>query len=141
MLPTAARLIHLLLYAGAAAGCLLILYAGFRESRGDLTGARRLARIGGFAMAGTTLCTVASGPAVMALLPPEQKQALLESADHTLLFLAVGAILTMISGFVGLLAGLTGKPRPTGYFAALLFAVSVALILAADLAAGTPDAG
>ena len=44
--------------------------------------------------------------------------------------IACGAVLTLLAGFVGLLGGLSGKPRPAGRFAALLYLSSLIVLLA-----------
>ena len=89
----------------AATGFLIILLAGRREARGKLQEARRLARLGGW-------------PALAGAL----SVALLSSA--------LPALLLAFAGFAGLLAGLSGKPRPTGQIAAILFAAVLLLLVA-----------
>jgi hypothetical protein len=98
----------------AAAGFLTILLAAGREARGELRVARRLVRLGGWpATAGAfgtavLIHTAASGPLAIA-----------------------SAVLICSAGLAGLLAGLSGKPRPTGHFAAGLFLAGLLLLLAA----------
>jgi hypothetical protein len=95
--------------AVGAAGFAAILLAGRREARGELEEARRLVRLGGWpALAGATSLALLSGGA--APLP------------------LVSASLLVLSGFAAMLAGLSGKPRPTGHFAALLFAAGLLLL-------------
>jgi hypothetical protein len=94
----------------AATGFLLILLAGRREARGDLQAARRLVRLGGW--------PAFSGALSLALLAG--------LADPLAI---AGAMTFAVSGCAGLLAGLSGKPRPTGQFAAALFIAGL-LILA-----------
>ncbi len=128
---TAVQVVHLLLYAGAVAGGMLILLAGARERRGDLEAARRLARHGGFAMAGCTLAAVPTGVAWLALLPAPVRERLLGADAAATIGLTLGSGLAVLAGFVGLLAGLSGKPRPGGWFAAALLAVALAVVLSA----------
>ncbi len=98
----------------AAAGLLMILQAGGMEARGELQPARRRARLGGWLAApggfGTAvlILTAASGP-----------------------FAIAGAVLVLLGGFAGLLAALSGKPRPGGHFAAALFLAGMLCLLAA----------
>jgi hypothetical protein len=90
----------------AATGFSIILLAGRREARGKLREARRLARLGGWpALAGALSLALLSSVLPALLLAP--------------------------SGFAGLLAGLSGKPRPTGQIAAILFAAGLLLLVAA----------
>jgi hypothetical protein len=97
----------------AAAGLLMILLAGAREARGELSPARRLVRLGGWLAVpgsfGTAVLfhTAASGPIAIA-----------------------GAVLVSGAGFAGLLAALSGKPRPSGHFAAALFLAGLLCLLA-----------
>jgi len=86
----------------AATGFLLLLLAGRREAGGELREAARLARLGGW-------------------------PALAGAASLALLSSALPALLFALSGFAGLLAGLSGKPRPTGQIAAILFAAGLLL--------------
>jgi hypothetical protein len=98
----------------AAAGLLMILLAGAREARGELRAARRLVRLGGWlAVPGTfgtavLIHTASSGP-----------------------FAIAAAAIVLCSGFAGLLAALSGKPRPSGHFATLLFIAGLLALLAA----------
>jgi hypothetical protein len=91
----------------------LILLAGWREEAGRGVEARLIARRGGFGMAiGATLQVVS---AVLWYLAARD-------LSRSAVWSAVIAMLaTGLSGFVGLLAGLSGKPRPSGGFAAVLF--------------------
>jgi hypothetical protein len=96
----------------AATGFLLILFAGRCEARGKLEEARRLVRLGGWpALAGSFSLVILGGVA--------GAQAV------------YAAILFCLAGFAGLLAGLSGKPRPTGQIAATLFLAGL-LVLAAS---------
>lgn len=98
----------------AVAGLLMILLAGGREARGELGAARRLVRLGGWlAVPGSfgsavLIHTAASGP-----------------------FALAGALFFFGAGFTALLAALSGKPRPSGHFAAALFLAGLLCLLAA----------
>ena len=109
--------VHDLARGIAGLGCFLVLLAGWIERRGDLRGARRLARRGGFIAA-----TGAAAQAASALFLP--------GAAGSALPLAASAGAALASGFVALLAGLSGKPRPSGFLAALLWLASLFFHLA-----------
>jgi hypothetical protein len=90
-----------------AMGCGLVLRAGRSEAAGRLVEARRSARQGGFLAALGSLVAAAGAPRALA------------------------AGLLLASGFAALLAGLSGKPRPTGWAViALLVAGTVVGLLA-----------
>ena len=94
-----------------AMGCGMVLGAGRMEAEGRLEEAKRRARQGGFlAAVGSLLAAVGA-----AALPSQR---------------GVVAVLMLVSGFAALLAGLSGKPRPTGWaaLALLLAGIVVALI-------------
>ena len=96
----------------AATGFLLILLAGRREARGDLGAARRLVRLGGWpALAGALSLALLSG-----------------GASPRAIYCA---LLFSFSGCAGLLAGLSGKPRPTGQIAAVLYVAGLLILVAA----------
>ena len=104
---------HLLLLA---MGCGLVVRAGRLEAGGALVEARRLARRGGWLSALGALVA-----AVGALALPD------EAGPRRL----VAAGLLLASGFAALLAGLSGKPRPTGWAAlGLLLAGAVVAVVA-----------
>jgi hypothetical protein len=87
-----------LLFLVGSSGCLVLLRAGRDYADGRLDVARRRGRRGGRLMcAGDAVLAV-----VVAVTTP------------------TGAALAAAAGFVGLLGGLSGKPRPSGEFAALL---------------------
>ncbi len=104
----------ILLVAGPPAwvGCFLALQAGRRESRGQLGAARRGIRLGGF-----LICGGAAGAVVAALV------ALISYPASSGCPLLLTAALVSLggSGFVALLAALSGKPRPSGTFAVALY--------------------
>ena len=93
--------IHETARLAAGAACAALFVAGSRERSGNRAGARRLARRAGFVAAVATLVQLLSAP----WLP---WSALSEAAGAA-------------SGFVSLLAGLSGKPRPSCWFAAALW--------------------
>jgi hypothetical protein len=98
---------HLLLLA---MGCGMVLRAGRLESGGELVQAKRVARQGGW-LAGFGSLVAAVGAAALPASAP-----------------ARGGVAGMMlgAGFAALLAGLSGKPRPTGWAAlALLLAGAV----------------
>lgn len=102
----------------AALGCHLVLHAGREESsRGEAP--RHLLRAGGKLMlVGAALAAGLCGIALAswAALP--------------------GALACAAGGFAGLLAGISGKPRPSGPLAAMLYAVGVVLLCAAGRGTG-----
>src|SRR5262245_43605691 len=98
---------HLLLLA---MGCALVVRAGRLEAAGELEQARRGARSGGFVAALGSLVAAAGAVA----LPP--------AAGHER---TIAAICLLASGAAALLAGLSGKPRPTGWAALALLAAGV----------------
>ncbi len=102
-------------------GALLILAAGRAEHAGDLERARRVARWGGFLMIGGAVVAIAAGG--LTLL-----DAGIQRVHASLLW--AGPVTAAAAGFAGLLAGLAGKPRPTGYLAAALLATSMVIWLA-----------
>ena len=93
-----------------AMGCGLILRAGRLEAGGQLAEAKRAARQGGF-LAALGALVAAAGAAAM---PPSAGAAR-----------GLVAGLFLASGFAALLAGLAGKPRPTGWAAMALLAAGV----------------
>ncbi len=102
-------IVHVALCAATAAGCVRILRAGRLEGAGLLPQARRRARSGGFLAAGGALAATVSWLGRELLVPRDAPPAT-----------AVILLLGMLSGLVALLAGLSGKPRPSGWFAAAL---------------------
>ena len=101
-------LAHLLLLAFGVA---LVLRAGRLEAQGNLVEAKRTVRRGGWVAAiGAPVAAVGAGS-----LPAHP---------------AVVAIVMLVSGFAAWLAGLAGKPRPTGWAAAGLFVLGVVVAVA-----------
>jgi hypothetical protein len=99
-----------------ALGCGMVVRAARLEARGQLVEARRGARLGGFLAALGSLLAAAGA----AGLPAEGGAAR-----------GVVAGLMLAAGFAALLAGLSGKPRPTGWAAALLLLAGVVVALSA----------
>jgi hypothetical protein len=99
-----------------AMGCGMVLGAGRLEAEGKLVEARRRARQGGFLAAlGSLLAAVGA-----AGLPAEAGPARGWVAG-----------LLLASGFAALLAGLSGKPRPTGWAALALLVAGIVVALIA----------
>ncbi len=95
-----------------ALGCGMVVGAGRMEAEGRLEEARRRVRQGGFlAAVGSLLAAVGS-----AALPTNG---------------GLVAALVLASGFAALLAGLSGKPRPTGWAALALLVAGVVVALLA----------
>ena len=99
-----------------ALGCGMIVRAGRIEAEGRLVEARRGARLGGFLAALGSLLAAAGAVE----LPAERGAAR-----------GVVAALMLASGFAALLAGLSGKPRPTGWAALLLLVAALVVALSA----------
>jgi hypothetical protein len=98
---------HLLLLA---MGCGLVLRAGRLEAAGELEQSRRGARSGGFLAALGALVAAAGAASLETASGPER---------------GIAAVCFLASGGAALLAGLSGKPRPTGWVAAALAAAGV----------------
>ena len=93
-----------------AMGCGMVVGAGRMEAEGRLEESRRRARQGGFlAAVGSLLAAVGA-----AALPAHG---------------GIVAVLMLASGFAALLAGLSGKPRPTGWGAHALFVSGIVVAL------------
>ena len=105
----------------ATAGCLLVLDAGRQEARGLARQARSQARAGGKTMWLGVVALLVGSAAALLLLPAATRGALVTRAVGPTFALLVGAVAIGLGGFVGLLAGLAGKPRPSGGVAALLY--------------------
>ena len=99
-----------------AMGCGVVVRAGRLEAAGDVVEARRGARHGGFLAA---LGSLVSATAAVTLP---------DAAGNAR---GVVAGLMLASGFAALLAGLSGKPRPTGWAALLLLVAGVVVALSA----------
>jgi hypothetical protein len=105
--------------AGAisTSGCYLIWRAGRLESRGRRRIARRLGRLAGGA--------ILTGVAVLVALIAGSAAPASGSAASSL----AAGILLGATGFAAVLAGLSGKPRPGGQVAVLLYLAAVALLV------------
>ena len=93
-----------------AMGCGMVLRAGRLEAEGKLVEAKRGARQGGFLAALGSLLAAVGAAALPAGRVPV-------------------AGLMLASGFAALLAGLSGKPRPTGWAALLLLTAGIVVAL------------
>jgi len=113
-------------FAGAiaTAGCWMILHAGRREARGKLRAARRQARFGGSAMFLGILAQLVVAWADLLFNLPFRRAVL--GATTPALSLAVAMLVLGVAAFIGLVAGMAGKPRPSGHFAASFYLVGVA---------------
>jgi hypothetical protein len=116
--------------ATATSGAGLLLAAGASERRGRLARAARQSALGGRAMAVGALLELGVVFAGLVLLPTPTLRRLIDGAWPAMATLIVCTITLGCAGFIGLLAGLTRKPRPSGTIAALLYAASVAGIVA-----------
>jgi len=97
-------------------GCGMVLRAGRLEAEGRLVEARRGARQGGFLAAlGSLLAAV--GAAALPVAGGASR--------------GLAAALLLSSGFAALLAGLSGKPRPTGWAALALLVGGIVVALVA----------
>ena len=81
-----------------------LLWAGRLEARGRIDEARAMSRRGGLVLAGASALTAVSAFASAGAIP---------------------ASLLLGAAFAALLAGLSRKPRPTGWLAAILFLAGV----------------
>ena len=99
-----------------AMGCGMVLRAGRLEAEGRLFDARRGARHGGFLAALGSLIAAAGAFA----LPKD---------GHASPGVVAGLMLA--SGFAALLAGLSGKPRPTGWAALAMLVLGIVVALLA----------
>jgi hypothetical protein len=106
----------------ATPGAFLVLVAGRAEHAGVIERARRVVRRGGFLVAGGALVAVVANIATLSLTG-------FSTAEAFPLWASL--ITAAAGGFAGLLAGLAGKPRPTGYLSAALLVTSVVTWLTA----------
>jgi hypothetical protein len=97
-----------------AMGCGMVIGAGRMEAEGRLEEARRKARQGGFLAAIGSLLAAAGAAGLPAAAGSGR---------------GIVAGLVLASGFAALLAGLAGKPRPTGWAALALLAAAVVVAL------------
>ena len=127
----------LALGASATAGNYVMLNAGRREAQGRLAAARRQVRLGGgLAFLGMFAQLVLLWRDLLFL--PVFRRALLVESGAAGVILVVGMICLFCAAFVSVLAGLAGKPRPSSYFATLLYWMGLVGILASmRMALGT----
>jgi hypothetical protein len=102
----------------AALGCHLVLHAAREEAAHGATPRRLLRTAGQIMFAGAALVGALSSLAL---------------ARWTVL---PGALACGAGGCGGLLAGISGKPRPSGHLAAIAYALGMALLCAAGRGTG-----
>jgi hypothetical protein len=121
-----------LVAALATSGCYLVLHAARLEASGALRPARAQVRLGGKAafLAVDMLLVLLLLSTVGVALAQRSAEPAIEGRD--VLRLLAGAAAWAVGGFVFLLAGLSGKPRPSGYVAAAFYALGLALVVAAS---------
>ncbi len=110
--------------AWPGAACLVLLRAGADESRGRLRRARRQARLAGeliFAGSLALLILVWAGLLFQAPL----RRALVAETRLSGVVLLTGMLCLGFSGFLGVTAGLAGKPRPSSWFVSAAYAAGV----------------
>ena len=117
----------------AVAACVLLVRSGEAEYKGELPTARRLVRLGGKTL---FMATIGLDALLFAML--FGAGAGLRQTPEALLALVIGLIALALAGFIGLLAGLSGKPRPSGSFAVALHVAGQIATLAALVLASTP---
>ena len=122
--------LSLLACSVAASGCYLLLLCGSLEGSGRRRSSRRQARQAGFALAMGAVAQTLLLTMILAGVGIPSAAARPESLLTAPLGIACGAILSLLAGFVGLLGGLSGKPRPSGRFATLLYLLSLSVLLA-----------
>ncbi len=116
-----ARWLYLVGGLATVPGCYLVIMAGHAERAGNLQKARHDVRRGGFFMAAGAVTQTLS----------EVVSLVIAGWSSPLAFtLSASATTTLAAGCAGLLAGLSGKPRPTGYLAAALVVVGALAWLA-----------
>ena len=119
----------LALGASPTAGSYVMLNAGRREARGRLRAARRQVRLGGeLAFLGTFMQLVLLWGDLLFL--PSFRRALLVESETAGVILLVGMLCLFCAAFVAILAALSGKPRPSAYFATLLYVLGLCGVLA-----------
>jgi hypothetical protein len=128
--PWASPLAFLLLGGLATASALLVLLSGRLEATGRIRAARRQIRLSGKLM----FLGIFAQLVLMwtdLLFRPRFRVAIVRDAPVAALAMAGGMLALGCAAFVGLLAGLSGKPRPSGGFATLLYLAGLAGILGA----------
>lgn len=110
--------------AWSGLGLSRILRAGAIERRGGSEEPRALARGGGRMMAAAALAQPLCAAWLVHGLPAAALQTGSVGSAPRVLWMLAAIVAGLAAGFVGLLAGLSGKPRPSGGFAAALLAAS-----------------
>jgi hypothetical protein len=115
----------------ATSGCYLVLHAARLEARGALRPARIQVRLGGktafLAIDGLLILLLVSS----IIVAVTRRGSLVPIGASTVVVVLAGATLAGTAGLVALLAGLSGKPRPSGYFAAALYVTGLLLLVGA----------
>lgn len=120
----------------ATGSAYLVLAAGSLEARGRLRAAKRQVRLGGKLMFLGVFSQLVSIWSDL-LFRPRFRLSIVREVPMAALALAGGMLALGCAAFTGLLAGLSGKPRPSGGFAVLLYVGGLtALIAAARLVLG-----
>ena len=115
----------------ATSGCYLVLHATRLEARGALRPARAQVRAGGkvaFLAIDALLVLLLVSTIVVAVA---QRATPVPIEPDAVVRTLTGAVGTAGGGVVALLAGISGKPRPSGYFAAAFYVIGLALLVGA----------
>ena len=115
----------------ATSGCYLVLDATRLEARGALLPARAQARAGGKVafLAIDALLVLLLASTIVVFVGQRDTPFPIEAT--AVVRILAGAVGVGGGGLVALLAGLSGKPRPSGYFAAGFYVVGMALLVGA----------
>jgi hypothetical protein len=115
----------------ATSGCFLVLHAARLEARGALRPAREQVRAGGKSafLAADLMLVLLLASTVFVLIT--QRDSPVPIDGRAVARILIGATGVGGGGVVALLAGLTGKPRPSGYFAAAFYLIGMALLVGA----------
>ena len=126
MLFKIALALYLILLIAQTWGLFQVLKGGQEEARGEVMRGARSARLGGFVAASAACATVAVGPGVLAFVPDSIRSWMFSTGGGMpMIALATSLGLTVFTGFLCGLAGLSGKPRPTGWIAAFVWLLTV----------------
>ncbi len=117
--------------AGVTSGCCLSLHAARLEATGALRAARRLVRLGGRLMFLAAAVLLLLGFVTLLSLSSAQRDALLRGDVLASFALLLSALGIGVAAFVGLLAGLARKPRPSAYVAAAIYLAALFTLAAA----------
>lgn len=113
----------------ATCGCYLILHAGRRERLGKLRAARRLVRFGGNLLFVGIIIQLVLRFATLVRLPRTLVLAALDQTHAPAWVLLLGPTALGFAVFIGLLAGLAGKPRPSALFVTVLYVGGLAALI------------